>query len=181
MPASEPRPALRVDIVSDVVCPWCAVGYSQLAFAARRFRAFLAWLSPMRRLQKIRQLFVRSLPRSFRLWFCVRVVDGESDPEVWSYMLKFLANKHLGIPAQLPLPDLGERLADIHRRSDRRRMRELMRELELSLYADGSLDFAAWKRRFRRQLKPSWLPRPGSRRIPRQTARSRLPRLNPGI
>lgn len=36
MPASEPRPALRVDIVSDVVCPWCAVGYSQLAFAARR-------------------------------------------------------------------------------------------------------------------------------------------------
>ncbi|MEX0301987.1 MAG: DsbA family oxidoreductase [Leisingera sp.] len=29
-------PALRVDIISDVVCPWCAVGYSQLAFAARR-------------------------------------------------------------------------------------------------------------------------------------------------
>lgn len=29
-------PALRVDIVSDVVCPWCAAGYSQLAFAARR-------------------------------------------------------------------------------------------------------------------------------------------------
>ncbi|UWQ80065.1 DsbA family oxidoreductase [Leisingera sp. S132] len=31
-----PRTALRVDIISDVVCPWCAVGYSQLAFAARR-------------------------------------------------------------------------------------------------------------------------------------------------
>ncbi|AHD01793.1 DsbA family oxidoreductase [Leisingera methylohalidivorans] len=30
------RPALRVDIISDVVCPWCAVGYHQLAFAARR-------------------------------------------------------------------------------------------------------------------------------------------------
>ncbi|WP_291729231.1 DsbA family oxidoreductase [Leisingera sp. F5] len=30
------RPALRVDIISDVVCPWCAVGYGQLAFAARR-------------------------------------------------------------------------------------------------------------------------------------------------
>ncbi|OED46469.1 disulfide bond formation protein DsbA [Rhodobacteraceae bacterium (ex Bugula neritina AB1)] len=29
-------PVLRVDIVSDVVCPWCAAGYSQLAFAARR-------------------------------------------------------------------------------------------------------------------------------------------------
>ncbi|WP_368041137.1 DsbA family protein [Leisingera sp. ANG59] len=34
--ASTSRPALRVDIVSDVVCPWCAVGYNQLAFAARR-------------------------------------------------------------------------------------------------------------------------------------------------
>ncbi|WP_035919911.1 DsbA family oxidoreductase [Leisingera aquimarina] len=30
------RPVLRVDIISDVVCPWCAVGYNQLAFAARR-------------------------------------------------------------------------------------------------------------------------------------------------
>lgn len=36
MSASESCPALRVDIVSDVVCPWCAVGYGQLAFAARR-------------------------------------------------------------------------------------------------------------------------------------------------
>ena len=26
---------MRVDIVSDVVCPWCAVGYNQLAAAAR--------------------------------------------------------------------------------------------------------------------------------------------------
>ena len=25
---------LRVDIVSDVVCPWCAIGYYQLAKAA---------------------------------------------------------------------------------------------------------------------------------------------------
>lgn len=25
---------LRVDIISDVVCPWCAVGYGQLAMAA---------------------------------------------------------------------------------------------------------------------------------------------------
>ena len=27
--------AIRVDIVSDVVCPWCAIGYFQLAQAAR--------------------------------------------------------------------------------------------------------------------------------------------------
>ncbi|NOD74910.1 MULTISPECIES: DsbA family oxidoreductase [unclassified Ruegeria] len=28
-------PPLRVDIVSDVVCPWCVIGYYQLAKAAR--------------------------------------------------------------------------------------------------------------------------------------------------
>ena len=28
-------PPIRVDIVSDVVCPWCAIGYYQLAKAAR--------------------------------------------------------------------------------------------------------------------------------------------------
>jgi len=28
------HPPLRVDIVSDVVCPWCAIGYHQLAHAA---------------------------------------------------------------------------------------------------------------------------------------------------
>lgn len=26
---------IRIDIVSDVVCPWCIIGYSQLAKAAR--------------------------------------------------------------------------------------------------------------------------------------------------
>ncbi|WP_367647629.1 DsbA family oxidoreductase [Ruegeria arenilitoris] len=28
-------PSIRVDIVSDVVCPWCVIGYHQLAKAAR--------------------------------------------------------------------------------------------------------------------------------------------------
>lgn len=32
---SDKSTPLRVDIVSDVVCPWCAIGYHQLAAAAR--------------------------------------------------------------------------------------------------------------------------------------------------
>ncbi len=32
--ASFTDPSIRVDIVSDVVCPWCAIGYLQLARAA---------------------------------------------------------------------------------------------------------------------------------------------------
>ena len=36
MAADTTSAPLRTDIVSDVVCPWCAVGYNQLAEAARR-------------------------------------------------------------------------------------------------------------------------------------------------
>ena len=150
------------------------------SFTNKQVRHFFNWLSPIRRLQKLRQLFVRSLPRSFRLWFCVRVVDGESDPEVWAYMLKFLANKHLGIPPQLPLRQLGEELADIHSHADRSVMRNLMQELDGSLYGDSPVEFNAWKRRFRNQLRPSWIPLPGRKRT-RRSRQPRLPRLNPGV
>jgi predicted DsbA family dithiol-disulfide isomerase len=30
---TEPTPPLRIDIVSDVMCPWCVIGYRQLAIA----------------------------------------------------------------------------------------------------------------------------------------------------
>ena len=33
---SETIPALRIDIVSDMVCPWCVVGYRQLAEALKQ-------------------------------------------------------------------------------------------------------------------------------------------------
>lgn len=33
---SETIPALRIDIVSDIVCPWCVVGYHQLAEALKQ-------------------------------------------------------------------------------------------------------------------------------------------------
>ena len=127
----------------------------------------------------MRQLFVRSLPRSFRLWFCVRLVNHETEPEDWTYMLKFLANKHLGIPAQLPLGELGERLSSIHARSDHRVMADLMRELEAAMYGSGTIDFPAWKRAFRRQLRPAWWR---SRRLSGDSSRRarHLPSLNPG-
>lgn len=33
---SDSKKPLRIDIVSDVVCPWCAIGYSQLAEALKQ-------------------------------------------------------------------------------------------------------------------------------------------------
>lgn len=147
-------------------------------FGMRQFKAFLVWLAPIRRLQKVRQIFVRSLPRPFRLWFCVKVVEGEEDPEVWGYMLKFLSNKHLQIPPQLPLKDLGERLSGVHSRADRMQMQELMGELERRLYAGGQLDFPNWKQRFRAQLRPALFPFFQQQKRKANTNR-RLPKLNP--
>ncbi|MES0861578.1 DsbA family oxidoreductase [Ruegeria sp. SCPT10] len=36
MSTSDPRPVLQVDIVSDVVCPWCIVGFRQLDLALQQ-------------------------------------------------------------------------------------------------------------------------------------------------
>lgn len=146
-----------------------------IVFALEHTSAFLTWLSPIRRLQKIRQLLIRALPHSFRLWFCVRLVENEEDPMDWSYMLRFLANKHLDIPVQQSLPMVGRQLAQIHRGTSEAAMVILMKELDSSLYGGTELDFEVWKKKFRRQLRPSLNFRKGlaSKREPR------LPPLNP--
>jgi hypothetical protein len=148
------------------------------SFALGRMRAFRAWLAPIRRLQKLRQLSVRSLPYSFRLWWCLRLVEHETEPEHWSYMLRFLANKHLGLPPQESLERLGAHIASFHPHADPDEMRRLMQELDGNLYSDGGIEFEQWKKAFRRQLRPSLLPKRRPRR--RSARRHRLPALNPG-
>ena len=43
--AAAPQPAIRIDIVSDVMCPWCIVGYRQLeaALATLDTGAYIRW------------------------------------------------------------------------------------------------------------------------------------------
>ncbi len=36
MTSSDPRPIVQVDIVSDVVCPWCIIGFRQLDLALQQ-------------------------------------------------------------------------------------------------------------------------------------------------
>lgn len=149
-----------------------------LRFAARRFHLFLIWLSPIRRLQRVRQIFVRYLPKSFRLWFCVRLVSHEDDPETWAYMLRFLANKHLGVPPQESMVRLGDHLMRIHRGADPAAMRRLMEHLDAALYGRGEIgDFAAWKKAFRRQLRPRLLG--GVAQSTGGSKPGQLPALNP--
>lgn len=36
MPNADPRPSVQIDVVSDVVCPWCIIGFRQLDQALQR-------------------------------------------------------------------------------------------------------------------------------------------------
>ncbi|WP_170331075.1 DsbA family oxidoreductase [Ruegeria arenilitoris] len=45
MTTSDPRPVVQIDIISDVVCPWCIVGFRQLDLALKQENvlAHLRW------------------------------------------------------------------------------------------------------------------------------------------
>ncbi len=137
-------------------------------------------LSPRRHMHRLRRFVAQSLPRSWRLWYCVRVADNESDPEVWLQVLRFLAERRLGIPAQIPLDRLARHFVEIHPRSSADRMHSLLQRLDAAIFGKAPItDFDTWKRQFKREIRPRLLPAIiitwqsiGSRRVG-------LPALNP--
>jgi hypothetical protein len=137
----------------------------------------LSAISPWRLAEWLRPRFASALPVASRLWFCLRIVEREDEPEDWAMLLKFLSAKHLGISAQLPLPELGEEIVrHAARRADPTRVRDLMVRLDDALYGGKPIgDFAAWKRAFRRETRPRlFARRPRADRPVRD-----LPALNP--
>ncbi len=146
----------------------------------RLIAGFFIWLSPIRRLQRLRQITVRRMPKSWRMWFCVKLVQQEDDPEVWSYMLKFLADKHLKLPPQRSMTALGREIARIHPRADTKTLGNLMEKLDDYLYGRREeLDFEQWKRQFRRQLRPGLSIRRSGEETMDSRPRKGLPVLNP--
>jgi hypothetical protein len=137
----------------------------------------LAAVSPWRLAEWLRPRVASALPVAARLWFCLRIVEREEDPDDWAMLLKFLSAKHLGISAQLPLPQLGEEIVrHAANRADPTRVRELMVELDDALYGGKPIaNFAAWKRAFRRETRPRLFAR-RRRGGPRSHD---LPALNP--
>ncbi len=136
----------------------------------------LSAVSPWRLAEWMRPRIASVLPVAARLWFCLRIVEREDEPEDWAMLLKFLSAKHLGISAQLPLPELGEEIVrHAARRADPTRVRELMVQLDDALYGGKPIgDFTAWKRAFRREMRPRLFAR-----RPRARPIRDLPALNP--
>lgn len=142
----------------------------------RHLGVWQARLSPQRHLHVLRRRFANSLPRSYRLWFCVRAADDENDPADWGQVLRFLVQRRLGAPAQVPMARLAEIIIELHPGARPERVRNLLAQLDSAMYGRGELsNFAAWKKAFKREIRPHLWPRrraPGNQPIG-------LPALNP--
>lgn len=151
------------------------------AFAplSEKFRAVTVVLNPVTRWQKIRRYMIGMLPLSVRFWYCVRFVDEESDPEVWGYTLRFLANKHLDLPIRAPFSEIGKRILEFHPKADPERIRKLVHDLDQSIYGDNRLDFEQWKQDFKYEIRPSIRLLSGVSGRRRKAQDQRLPMLNP--
>ena len=154
--------------------------YMAPAFAplAEKFHATRAVLNPVNRWQKLRRQAIGMLPLSIRFWFCVRLVEEENDPEVWGYTLRFLANKHLNMPARAAFSDIGNRILRFHPKADPIKVRKLVHDLDQSLYGNLELDFEKWKAEFKHEIRPRLRLYP-SLANKQQGHRQRLPELNP--
>ena len=158
--------------------------WQQLATASqpalRQTAAILARMSPRRNLHRLRRGIADSLPVSARLWFCVRSADGEQDPDDWAQVLRFLINRRLGLSAHLPMSRLADRIIEIHPGADEDKIRALLKELDAALFGRQELkDFNAWKREFKRQIRPRLFA--GLRRREPLLRQTGLPSLNPGV
>jgi hypothetical protein len=139
-----------------------------------------ARISPRRRFHRFRTWVGRNLPVSWKLWFCLRAVAREGDPEEWGHALQILAAKHLGVRPQAHLQHLGKSIAACHPRANEQQVEMLMDELNEAIYGDQPIrSFERWKREFERQIKPGLFPLRFRNCKPRQRLSRRLPELNP--
>ena len=146
----------------------------------RHLKTLLVRLSPQRNLHRIRRIVGGSLPRSARLWFCVRSADEEQDAGDWSQVLRFLVNRRLGLSAHLPMSKLAEHIIEIHPGADPDKIRSLLGELEAALFAGHTMrDFDSWKKEFKQQVRPRLFA--GLHHRQRDLRAAGLPSLNPTI
>jgi hypothetical protein len=146
-----------------------------------KLRTTTAILNPVTRWHRWRRRLVGALPLSVRFWFCVRFVDEEDDPEVWGYTLRFLANKHLGLPPNAPYSVIGKYILDFHPKADSEKIKKLIQELEQTIYGHSQLDFDQWKEAFKHEIRPSlklWKPTKSGNRE-QGLRKNILPNLNP--
>ncbi len=136
-------------------------------------------LSPRRHTHRLRTWIGRHLPISWKLWYCLRAVDREEDPQAWEHALQILAAKHLGARPNASLGELAEAITGCHPAANAREVNLLLRQLERANYGGEAIpSFEQWKEEFKKQIKPRLFPI-RLRRCGLRTEEQGLPGLNP--
>ena len=137
-----------------------------------------AWqtISPVANLNRVRMTFALVMPKRVRIWMCTRCIDGLESPGEWCAAFKQRVCKDLDIPTHTALAAIGEKIIENSPSVEPATVRNLVQTLDGAIYGGRSVDFVAWKRDFRNQLRPRLGRRQwgGSRR-----KKATLPGLNP--
>jgi hypothetical protein len=133
-------------------------------------------LTPMPYLDKVRLGLAFMMPKTVRLWLCLRCIEHEDKPEEWCNEFRSRACQHLDISGHAPITAIAEKITEVQPLAEPARLYALAQSMDNAIYGAGPLDFAVWKRDFRQQLRPRLLPR---RRSRRRRAGGVLPALNP--
>ncbi|MGB5832207.1 MAG: BatD family protein, partial [Thiohalocapsa sp.] len=134
-------------------------------------------LDPAPLLRRANQVVVGLTPKSARVYQCAREADGADDPTAWCLAFQQQACRGLQAGAREPLPRMADRIVSLRPGADSEQVLRLMQELDAALYNRQDIDFARWKRDFRRALRPGI----GALRsvIANRVRRGHLPALNP--
>ena len=133
-------------------------------------------ISPVPHLKRLRLGLVLMMPKAVRLWLCTRCIEHEDNPTAWCEQFRTRICGHLEITAHTPLPVIAEKLIAASPQAEAANIRALVHSLDGAIYGTRPLDFPAWKKELRKQLRPRMFQRPRSRR---QRAKALLPALNP--
>jgi hypothetical protein len=133
-------------------------------------------LVPTVSLGKLRLLVAMLMPKTVKLWMCARCIDSEDRPEAWCVQFRSKVCQQLDISQHAPVTSIIEKIIETQPQAEPARLRALARSMEQAVYGSGVLDFAAWKKDFRYQLRPRLYRR---RQSLLRRASSALPALNP--
>jgi len=166
--SAEPKP-MRPRLTGALAAA-ASAGGRVLSSAARR-------LNPTPLLHRSRGALAALTPKSTRVYQCARAADGAHDPVAWCLEFQRHACRKLQASAREPLPRMADRINSLRPGADRKRVLRLMQQLDSALYNRQDIDFARWKRDFRRALRPGTGALRGLLAGP--VRRGQLPPLNP--
>ena len=160
--------------------PWLQALGARLSAAVRRARQQVLLVGkqfvPTVSLHKLRLLVALVMPKTVKLWMCARCLDNEERPEAWCVQFRSRICQQLDISKHASLTSIVEKIIEVQPQAEPVKLRALAQSMDKAVYGSGTLDFAAWKKDFRCQLRPQLCRR---RRTRLQRAGQKLPALNP--